>query len=107
MNKRSSTEWQILFEKHAASGLSAAAFCREQGLCPKYFSLRRKQLRGELSDTEQKKSKPQAETSAFVSARLRSDAKEHITIRFGKIEICLSSRVDTAWLSDFVVALRG
>ncbi len=107
MNKRSPTEWQILFEKHAASGLSAAAFCREQGLCPNYFSLRRKQLRGELSDTEQKKPKPQAETSAFVSARFRPDAKEYIAVRFGEIEVNLPSQVDVNWLSDFVVALRG
>ena len=107
MNKRSVTEWQALFEQHAGSGLSAAAYCREQGLCPKYFSLRRKQLSGGSSSTAQKKPKTQAKATAFVSARLRPDAKEHITIRFGEIEVNLPRQVDANWLTDFVVALRG
>ena len=44
MVKRSDDDWQQLFNEQAQSGLSAAAFCRGKGLCPKYFSLRRKQL---------------------------------------------------------------
>ena len=106
MNKRSTTEWQALFEQHAASGLSAAAFCREQGLCSNYFSLRRKQLSGELSDSIRKKPKPQARVTAFVTARFRSDATERIAVRFGEIEIHSPRQVDVNWLSDFVVALR-
>ena len=44
MVKRSDDQWQALFAEQAGSGLSAAAFCKERKLCPKYFSLRRKQL---------------------------------------------------------------
>lgn len=44
MAVRSGEEWRALFEAQARSGMTAAAFCRERGLCPKYFSLRRKQL---------------------------------------------------------------
>ena len=44
MAVRSAEEWQALFEAQVRSGMSANRFCREQGLCPKYFSLRRKQL---------------------------------------------------------------
>ena len=107
MNKRSITEWQALFEQHAASGLSAAAFCRGQGLCPKYFSLRRKQLRGELSAAKQKQPKQRAKAPAFVLAKRQLEAKAHITLRFGEIEVRLPSQVDAHWLSAFVVALRG
>ncbi|WP_444972214.1 IS66 family insertion sequence element accessory protein TnpA [Zooshikella harenae] len=35
MKKRTAEEWQSLLDQQAASGLSAAAFCREQKLCPK------------------------------------------------------------------------
>ena len=42
--RRSAARWRALFAAHDVSGLSAAAFCREHALCPKYFSLRRRQL---------------------------------------------------------------
>lgn len=44
MKKRTTPEWLALFELQAGSGLSQARFCKEQGLCPKYFSLRKRQL---------------------------------------------------------------
>ena len=44
MAKRSKSEWHSLFEEHDASGLSAAAFCRERGVDAKYFSVRKRQL---------------------------------------------------------------
>ncbi len=44
MQTRTLEEWQALFAEHAASGLSARQFCVQRQLCPKYFSLRRRQL---------------------------------------------------------------
>jgi len=44
MKKRSNEQWRELFVQHDASGISAAVFCQQHNLCPKYFSLRRKQL---------------------------------------------------------------
>lgn len=43
MKRRTQEEWRALFQAQTESGLTAAAFCREQGVCPKYFSLRRRQ----------------------------------------------------------------
>lgn len=42
MAKRSVDDWSALFEAQVRGGLTAAQFCREQGLCPKYFSLRKR-----------------------------------------------------------------
>ena len=42
--RRSAAQWRALFAAHDGSGLTAAAFCREQALCPRYFSLRRRQF---------------------------------------------------------------
>ena len=58
MIKRNEAQWRELFLQHEQSGLSAAVFCREQSLCPKYFSLRKKQL-GDKPAFVQVKSKPQ------------------------------------------------
>lgn len=44
MKKRSNEQWQELFAQHDTSGISATEFCKQNNLCPKYFSLRRKQL---------------------------------------------------------------
>ena len=44
MKRRSNEQWQELFAQQEASTVSAAEFCQQNYLCPKYFSLRRKQL---------------------------------------------------------------
>jgi len=42
--RRSKEDWQELILRQANSRLSAQQFCRNHGVCPKYFSLRKKQL---------------------------------------------------------------
>jgi len=76
MNKRSRTEWHALFKQHATSGLSAAAYCRKHGFCPKYFGLKRKQLCSEPSAAASVKPKAQTTLSGFVPARLGPETKE-------------------------------
>jgi hypothetical protein len=44
MKRRSIEQWRELFAQQDTSGVSAAEFCKQNDLCPKYFSLRRKQL---------------------------------------------------------------
>lgn len=44
MGKRSEGEWRGLFEAQVRSGMTERGFCREQGLCAKYFGKRKKQL---------------------------------------------------------------
>ena len=48
MSKRSQkawTKWRKLISEHARSGQTAAAFCRERGLCRPYFFAWKKRLR--------------------------------------------------------------
>ncbi len=40
MRARSEEQWRELFAQHDTSGVSAAEFCKQHDLCPKYFSLR-------------------------------------------------------------------
>lgn len=46
MVKRTPEQWKALFAAQKTSGLNQAQFCKREGLCPKHFSLRRKQLLG-------------------------------------------------------------
>ena len=44
MKKRTKAQWLELIQQQQASGQTQAQFCREHGVCPRYFSLRKKQL---------------------------------------------------------------
>ena len=68
MIKRSKEQWRALFAEHKSSGLTAAAFCRERSLCPKYFALRKRQLSG--SNTSFVQVKPLKSMPSTVSVKI-------------------------------------
>lgn len=107
MNKRSTADWRSLFEQHSNSGLSAAAFCREQGLCAKYFSLRRKQLRGSALSAVPIKPKTQSDARPFIPVSVRPETLSVIVVRLGGLTVNLPGNVEARWLSDFVTGLKG
>ena len=45
MIRRNPAEWRQLIEEHAHSKLTATEFCKIKGIDPKYFSLRKSQLK--------------------------------------------------------------
>lgn len=61
MTKRSREDWHALFEAQATSGMTAAAFCRTQGVDPRYFSVRKRQLSG---------AEPKARATGFARAQV-------------------------------------
>lgn len=65
MKRRSNEQWRELFSQHNTSGLSAAAFCQQHDLCPKYFSLRRKQLMKNNGEVE----------TGFVRVQVKQETK--------------------------------
>lgn len=103
MTRRSQAQWHELFLEHDASGLNAAAFCRARGVCPKYFSLRKRQLSGGASTDAP------AVVSAFVPVAVqRSVEVMAVEVRLGA---ALSLRVPLAvsprWLVEVLHGLRG
>jgi hypothetical protein len=44
MTRRTQDQWRELIDEQAASDLSAAEFCRQRSVNPKYFSTRKRQL---------------------------------------------------------------
>jgi len=102
MIRRTVLQWQALFDEHRASGLTAAAFCREKQLCQKYFSQRRKQLA---------KNKGSADSSAFI--KTKAQAMSPSVIGMGRITLCtiagelsLPATVEPEWLASLIRALR-
>lgn len=102
MKKRSEEQWRELFEQQETSGVSAAVFCKQNDLCPKYFSLRRKQL------TEAGK-----EESGFirvsVKPKILHDASgvkaASLTLRCHASQLAFGTLPPLQWLAQLLRAL--
>lgn len=96
MHKRTREEWQVLFAEQGSSGVSVRQFCLQRDLCPKYFSLRRRQL-------------PSVARPAFVRVQKAPVAAEpavscRVVLRHGRSELELHA-ISPEWLSRLLVAL--
>ena len=97
MIKRTPEQWRELFIAQRSSGLNQAQFCKREGLCPKHFSLRRKQL---LSG----KTTVPASTP-FVKAQPPSTASANqVSLYYHGIEIRLAN-ADPHWIAAVVKQL--
>jgi len=99
MPRRTVDQWQKLFEAHHQSALSSATFCRQQGLCPKYFSLRKKQL-GWLVKPDRQSSPP----SPFIPT-IRSSPPQVVELHWQDARLTLPSSVEPEWLATLLKAL--
>ena len=99
MVRRSVEEWRNLFEAHATSGMTERRFCEKRGMCPKYFSLRKKQL-----EWARKGSCP----SAFVLVQTDPPKDVHpdpsVVLRLGRCEWEFRG-VSGDWLVSMMKAL--
>ena len=89
MARRTRAQWCALIEAHGVSGQTAVAFCREQGINAKYFSLRRRQL-----SEERTRSRP-----SFTAVSLLASS-EAIRIEWaGVVTLRLPLSVEAVWLA--------
>jgi hypothetical protein len=101
MKRRTQEEWRALFAAQAGSGQTAAAFCLERGVCPKYFSLRRRQLLGRAS--------PRTALAGFVPValpRLAEAPMLEVRLVTG-LQLRVPAGVSAPWLAEFVRALQA
>jgi len=98
---RTPAEWHTLFNEQKQSGQSAAAFCREHDLCPRYFSKRRKQLLN--SDALSRSPK-----TAFVPVSvMKSIEPIRVELKLGDaLVLILPTSISPAWLAELVHQLR-
>ena len=96
--RRSKEEWQELILRQTNSGLSAQQFCRDNDVCPKYFSIRKKQLG--LRQTafvpvlQSKRIRPEVSTITLKSASL--------ILRHGECCLHFEGIPDSTWLAQLV-----
>ena len=100
MNKRrrrSDAEWQQLIEQQEASGLSAIAFCQQQGLSSKTFYKRRQSLQTKVVPTTERfiKLQPQA----------TSTAPSTMALVYHNSRLELPVGVAAQWVADLMQAL--
>jgi hypothetical protein len=104
MNKRprrSDTEWQQLIEQQQRSGLSAHAFCQQQGLTSKTFYKRRQALRQQATATESTERFIKIQPSLMPVAAVATTAVLH----YHDSQLHVPAGVDARWLAQLMQAL--
>lgn len=99
--RRSKEDWQALILRQANSGRSAQQFCHDNDVCPKYFSIRKKQLGLRQSAfvpvSQSKRIDPENPTGALAPAFL--------ALQYGRCCLRFETIPDSAWLAKLVSAL--
>ena len=101
---RSESQWLELFRKHETSGLSAAAFCRDEDLCTRYFSKRKKQL-GWSPKKLHRPVKPRKASNDFIKVSVSKPAHS-FSLEYGDLKLSWSQLPPADWLSDFIKTLK-
>ncbi len=96
MVRRTEDQWRELVEQHTNSGQTATAFCADNGINAKYFSLRKQKLAQE----------PKSKGANFVSIKVPSTPASSVEIKMGKILIRCPANRSAQWLAELVRALR-
>ncbi len=97
MTRRTQEQWQALVEAQKHSGLTQTEFCEDRDISPKYFSLRKSQLKT---------------TGKMVTIKVPTFVAAQIQSKMGCIEVVhqrthlkLPTNVSADWLAQFVQQL--
>ena len=103
MQRLSHDEWRALFQAQQASGQNMTVFCQAHGVCPKYFSLRRRQLMGDAV------SSMTTTVSPFVPVAVpRPVEAMALEVRLGdSLQLRVPPSVSPQWLAELLHALRN
>lgn len=97
MTRRTQEQWRTLFEEQKHSGLTQTIFCEHHNISPKYFSLRKSQLK---TTSNMVTTKPPAFVAAQIQQRL-----ECIEVVHQRTHLKLPSNLSADWLAQFVLQL--
>jgi len=102
ITKRTRAKWARIFNEHQASGLSAAEFCRQHKVCPKYFSLRRKNM---MAGNQLATKVPSVFAKVQVSHAPEEPAGGAMQLHFGNSRLTMSA-VSVDWVAQLLKALE-
>jgi hypothetical protein len=98
MVKRSTEQWLDLFKQHNESGLTAAQFCRDKELCPRYFSKRKRDLGWKAIPSFKPK-------LVKLTKPKPSRYLQPVTLQFGEAKLNIDGGVSPQWLAQVMKAL--
>jgi hypothetical protein len=96
MTRRTQEQWHTLFEEYKLSGLTQTQFCDRHNINPKYFSLRRCQLKTKQSIV--------AKTPAFIATQIQPRLS-CIEVVHQRTHLKLPANLSVDWLAQFVLKL--
>src|SRR5690554_1149671 len=93
----SKQQWKTLLDQQGDSGLSVAAFCRDNNLNAKNF----------YNQRSNKARRVASQSQPFVRAQLKPQFRDvgEITLSVGKSQLHIPAGVSPQWLADLMVAL--
>ena len=101
MIRRTKAQWQTIVAHQSQSGLTAAAYCREHGINPKTFSLRKRQF------TQQHDSFADHPRPTFVPVKISpGNFSATLTLQVGPAQLRLPTDTDSRWLANLLTALQ-
>ena len=93
MARRTKEQWHTLFEEQQQSGLNYTQFCKTKKISPKYFSLRKCQLKRSTVSTAKK--------SSFIAVKVQP-SDQFIVVEHKQTRIKLPEAISINWLAQFV-----
>jgi hypothetical protein len=102
--------WRLVLDEHQRSGLTARAFCEQQGVsAPSFYAWRRKLLAGDSRSGQDPTDGQDRMVPVNIVDTIRSSSNHDRTVAAGSIEIVtpagFSLRVDQAMLPQRIAAL--
>lgn len=97
--RRNQAQWQHLVEQQTHSGLNAAAFCRQQGLCRKSFYHHRKMLNENFT---------RLATSRFIQVQAKpapAPTATMVVLDYRQARLQFPAGIDPVWVADLMKAL--
>ncbi len=93
MIKRTQEQWHNLFSAHEAS-----EFCKQHGICPNYFSKRKKEL---LTKPKSVKS------TVFMPVSHTASSTSQLELQHEQVQIKIPLTVQASWLAELIHRLQA
>ena len=101
MTRRTQSEWQTLIQQQSESGLIATEFCRQNEICPKYFSKRKSDLKDLVAEPKSEKSFVKIQRTVPVPPII----PENIQLKYHQAMMRLPTSTEPDWLANLLKSL--
>lgn len=104
--KRTTKQWNTIFQEHASYSGSTAQFCRERQIPVQTFYAQMKKRSLSNANISLKRDKPPQETPAFISAKVEPVIAAPIVLQITNLQLILLSQCEPSWLAALLNELN-